>query len=427
MHKIWHILFLEERSSIGLSFFRIAVALTVGFHVIPSFFHLDDNYFSTALKTLNGNFFPFQTLDWVAKSPDALVVFFVVLFLISWFTFLIGLFSQVSCIVLTVSCYYFYALNSFPIGTLSWDILLVTLILMCLTGFHGDYFSADALRSKDIHAYDKRRPFFIQRLLQLQIASTFFYTALYKISSFGNWLVDNPIYYLMNYSPQGVTKNFLLKEWMASQPAFCYWIGILILSMELAMPFLLFNPKTRRTGIMMGIFFHLVLILTFDVPAIFFFLFPAQLLLFIHPQAIVNWINRKRAINQVSPRLKVIYDGHCQFCRRSVERLKVMDLFVKCDYIDYQSVNNLQELHPTLNKELASRQLHLVTVDGRIYGGFFAFRQMAWEMPMMFPLLALMYWPLASWIGSFLYRWIAKNRYLFNFQKTCIDKHCSSL
>jgi hypothetical protein len=59
------------------------------------------------------------------------------------------------------------------------------------------------------------------------------------------------------------------------------------------------------------------LILTLDVPAIFLFLFPAQMMLFIHPQKITDWIEGKRRINTQSPRLKVIYDGACGFCRSS--------------------------------------------------------------------------------------------------------------
>ncbi len=94
MNKIWNTLFLEERPSIGLSFFRIFAALTVGFHVIPSFFHLDDNYLSTAFKTFNTDFFPVPFIDLVQKSPDALVIFFVGAFVITWFCFLIGLFAQ---------------------------------------------------------------------------------------------------------------------------------------------------------------------------------------------------------------------------------------------------------------------------------------------------------------------------------------------
>ena len=172
MGKLWNRLFLEERPSIGLSFFRIAVAVTVGAHVIPSFFHLEDTFLHTAFKTFNPQFFPIGIIELVQKSPDSLVLGFVVLFCLSWFFFLIGLFSQISCIVMTLSCYYFYALNAFAIECLSWDILLVTLFVMCVTNYHGDYFSIDCLRRKDENAYQRRRPYFVQRLLQMQIAKS---------------------------------------------------------------------------------------------------------------------------------------------------------------------------------------------------------------------------------------------------------------
>jgi hypothetical protein len=325
--KFWNKLFLEERPSIGLSFFRIFVALTTGFHVIPLFVHMDDNYLSTAFKELNGNFFPGVVLDLVQKSPDLLICVMAGLFCLSFFFFLIGLFSQLSCILMTLGCYYFYALNSFQIGTLSWDILIVTLFLMCVTPYHGDYFSVDCLLRKDREPFRTRRPIFLQRLLQLQLASTFFYTALYKTTVQGNWLYDNPIYYLMNAPASGVVKHFLLRDWMAVQPAFCYAVGLLIVSIEFFMPVLLFWRQTRMSAIYGGIFFHIILILTLDVPAIFFFLFPAQFLLFVDPEILLAWIDKKRSYHQSALRPMLIYDGHCGFCLESVRMIKVLDLF----------------------------------------------------------------------------------------------------
>jgi len=179
MKKLWNRLFLVERPSISMGLFRIAVAATVGFHVLPSFFHLQDNFFATAFKTYNSSFFTIGFLELIQKSPDWIVVLFVWIFCVSLFFFLVGFLSQISCIIMTASCYYFYALNAFAIGTLSWDILIVTLFLMCLTNYHGDYFSVDCLLKGAEDAYKRRRPFFIQRLLQLQIAFTFFlYSAL---------------------------------------------------------------------------------------------------------------------------------------------------------------------------------------------------------------------------------------------------------
>lgn len=424
IRKVWNRLFLEERPSIGLAFFRIAVALTVGFHVIPSFVPLGDIYLSGALKSINPSFFTPAIIDLVQKSPNGLILFFVFAFCFFWFLFLIGLFTQASCIMLTLACYYFYALNSFHIGTLSWDILLVTMFLMCLTPYPGDYFSIDCLRNADVDAFRRRRPIFLQRLLQMQIASTFFYTALYKISAQGNWLTDNPIYYLMNYPPEGVTKFVIYKDFLAGQPGLCYFIGLFIVIMELALPFLLFWPKTRISAIYLGITFHIFLILTFDVPAIFFFLFPAQLLLFIHSGRIISWVEKKREYHREGRQSVLLYDGKCNFCMSNVRMVAIMDLLGKLKLVDFHQVEDLKSLHPDLTQELATSQMYLIEVSGELLGGFYAFRRLSLKLPMLYPMIFLFYFPGMGVVGPIAYRWIAKNRYLFHFNKVCANNSC---
>lgn len=421
---LWHRAFLEERPSIGLSFFRIAVALTVGFHVIPTLFNLPDNYYHTALKTLNTHFFTAGFLALVQKSPDSVVRVFVVLFYVFWFFFLIGLWSRASCIAMTLTCYYFYALNSFHVGTLSWDILLVTLFLMCLVPYHGDYFSMDALRRKDPQAYKRNRPFFIQRLLQVQIASTYFYTALYKVTAAGNWITGNPIYYLMNEPPAGVTKYFLLRDWFAAHPQACYITGITVVVVEFLMPFLLFVRRTRISAIYLGIFFHIVLLLTLDVPAIFFFLFPAQLLLFIHPDRIIRWVEQKRLVNASAVQGKLVYDGRCGFCQDSVRTLMVMDLFASLNFVDFHRVEHLELLHPQLTRQKCMSQIYLIEPDGELYGGFDVFRRLCFTLPMMYVLIPALYFPGMGVLGPWAYRWVARNRYLFHFNKQCRTNAC---
>ena len=424
MKNLWSKLFLDERPSIVLAFFRLAVALTVGSHVLPTFFPLKENYLLGALKVLNSNFFTVGVLELVQQSPDALVVGFVVVFCLSWFFFLIGYRTQLSCIVMTLSCYYFYALNAFAVGTLSWDILLVTLFLMCLTPYSGDYFSLDSVLRRDAGAFERRRPYFIQRLLQMQVAFTYFYTGLYKITADGNWLSGNPIYYLLLTPSAGVTKYFLLRDFFVSQPQLCYVLGVMIVVIELLMPFLLFNPSTRVTGIYLGFIFHLTLILTLDVPAIFFFLFPAQLLLFVFPDKVIGWIKERRAIFHLAPPTRVVFDGHCQFCSASVEMIKVMDLFGRLTFVDYQTVSDFSVLHRDLTKEKAHSQLYLIDSHGDLYGGFFAFRRMTLLLPMLYPAILLVYFPGASILGPLLYRWVAQNRYLFHLNKKCANNDC---
>ncbi len=425
MIKLWHRLFLEDRPSIGLSFFRIAAALTTILHVLPTLVHLDENYFPTAFKTYNVNFFTIGFLETVQKSPEWLIVTFVGIFVIFSFLFLIGLWSQVSCVLMVMSCYYFYALNSFHVGTLSWDILLVTLFLMCITDHHGDYFSVDALLRQDPESFKKKRPVFIQRLLQMQVGFTFFYTALYKVSASGNWLHDNPIYYLMNYPAAGVTKTFLLREFIIDKPQLCYLLGILILSVEFLFIFLLFWRKTRISAIYLGIFFHITLILTLDVPAIFFFLFPAQLLLFINSKDIVRWVENRRDVHAVSSRrIKLIYDGHCQLCLSSMRSLRVMDLFALLEMIDAQTLSDPALLHPQMTKEDLRSQICLIDSSGSLFKGFEVFRFLACRLPMMFPLIPAFYFPGMGVLGPIIYKLIAKNRYLLHWAVLCKDNSC---
>lgn len=283
IQKIWSRLFLQERPSWGLGWFRIAVAITVGTHVIPTLLPLEDNYLQAAFKEHNPVIFPAWVLAWAARSPDALVIAGAGLFYLFWALFFLGFMTQISCILMTLCCYYFYALNSLHIGTLSWDILLVTLFLMGLTGYPGDWFSLDAWIRDRKGIQPRSRPFFIQRLLQCQLSWTFFYTALVKLYP-GNWHSENVYYYLMNNPPEGVIKPFPLREWLAGSPEICRAIGNTVIGGEFFIALALWIPKLRLAAILLGFIFHGMLLITMHVPTIFFFLFPAQFLLFVPPE-----------------------------------------------------------------------------------------------------------------------------------------------
>ena len=73
MNKLWNQLFLQERSSISLSVFRMVVAFTVWSVVFPSIIHLEELYFQGAFREVNTSFFPIWFLELVQKSPNGLV------------------------------------------------------------------------------------------------------------------------------------------------------------------------------------------------------------------------------------------------------------------------------------------------------------------------------------------------------------------
>lgn len=422
--QLWHRTFLDRRPSTTLGLFRLAVAWTVGAHVIPSFFHMADNYLSTAFTTKNTYFFPDGVLRLVDASPDWMVWLWVAVFLASLATFALGWLSQLSAIVLTLACYYFYALNNYHIGTLSFDILMVTLVLMCVSGYHGDVLSLDSLRRGKVRSYKRLQPFFVQRLLQLQLALTFWYTALAKITSGGNWLTGNPYHALMNYPAIGVVRNFPLRDWLAQHPALCHSLGLVLLAFEFIIPVLWFIPRTRALGIVLGIAFQVMLWATLHVPTIFLFLFPAMMLLFIPPEHLVGWIEAHQAAHAAGGRAVLLYDGRCGFCRASVTQLRVLDLLGWIDPADMHGQPDLSKLHPALTMERCRSEMVLVEPNGRLSGGFDAFRRMSRHLPLLWPLLPFLYLPGAAWLGRKAYRWIAAHRYLLHRNPTCSTNQC---
>lgn len=411
MSRLWNRLFLEERPSISLGLFRMVVAFTVWSVVFPSIIHLKELYFPGAFQEINLGFFPIGFIEWVQKSPNAVITAVAAVFHIAAFTFFIGLFSQVSCILVTACCYYFYALNSYHVSTLSWDILLVTLVMMCVTGYHGDYFSVDCLLRKGDRPWERRRPFFIQRLLQIQLACTFFYTALYKTTAQGNWITDNPLYYVLNYPPAGVTKMFLLRDFISGRPELVYISGLAIVAVEYSMPVLLWWRKTRMSGIYLGIFFQTMLMLTLDVPATFFFMFPAMFLLFINPNDILQWIGKRQRINRSARRPLLLFDGSCGFCKWSVGILKKMDMFCVLEYKNFYDYIDLGAPLPAgLTTDDVLRRMYLVEDGSDAYGGYRVFRRICWHIPMMYVLIPVIFFPGMGIVGPILYDLVAKNR-----------------
>lgn len=407
---LWETWFLEERPSVSLSLFRFAAAWTVGLHIFPTLLHMGDNYLRTAFKEYNPSFFPIPVLIWVDHNPDWLVWAMAGLFTASWFSFLIGLRTRMSGILMMLGCYYFYARNSLHIGTLSYDILLPTLFLTLATAYPGDSFSVDSFLSGDPEPFRKKRPIFVQRLLQLQVAQTFFFTGLCKWSAGGNWLTDNPYYYLMNNPPTGVIKDFPFRSFLAVHPGLCYKIGLAVIGMEMSLWFWLFWRKTRPYAVAIGILFHFLLLFTMHVPTIFFFLFPPQLLLFIDPEKIVAWIDSRRGRWAIKGRDRLLYDGDCCFCVKAVARVQALDPTGRLEPVNFRAAD-LKALDPRLSSEVCEARIQLLERGGRLSEGFDAFRRLTLRLPLMWPAAPVMNLPGMRYVGIPLYDWIARIRF----------------
>ena len=78
------------------------------------------------------------------------------------------------------------------------------------------------------------------------------------------------------------------------------------------------------------------------------------------------------------------------------------------DYYAYLDSN--QPLPAGLSESDVSKQMYLVVSNEKTYGGYFVFRHICWHMPMMLPLIPVIFFPGMGILGPFAYGLVAKNR-----------------
>ncbi|MFO0803932.1 MAG: DUF393 domain-containing protein [Gemmataceae bacterium] len=108
----------------------------------------------------------------------------------------------------------------------------------------------------------------------------------------------------------------------------------------------------------------------------------------------------------------LLFDGECAFCRKGVAILKKLDWRHRVECRDARDVANLPPCAEPLVPAKLLDEMHLVTPDGRrSYAGYRAIRWLSWRLPLLWPLAPLMYLPGALWLGTRMYRWVARNRF----------------
>jgi len=107
----------------------------------------------------------------------------------------------------------------------------------------------------------------------------------------------------------------------------------------------------------------------------------------------------------------VLFDGQCPLCQRSVRSLKRLDWLGRLHFQDCREIANLPRTALPLDPNRLLEEMHLVTPNRkRVHPGFRAFRWMAWRIPATWWLAPLLYLPGMRWLGTRLYRWVARNR-----------------
>lgn len=109
------------------------------------------------------------------------------------------------------------------------------------------------------------------------------------------------------------------------------------------------------------------------------------------------------------PRLRVLYDGGCRLCVRSVKILHGLDYGGKLEYLDLEDEEQAARV-PGVTREQALAALHVVDADGELYRGFFAARRLVRSLPALWPLVPVLHAPLSKRLGPRVYDRVARRR-----------------
>jgi len=104
----------------------------------------------------------------------------------------------------------------------------------------------------------------------------------------------------------------------------------------------------------------------------------------------------------------VLYDGGCAFCLRTVAALQRADIGGRVAYQDLRSSPLLEQLD--IKRDAALTRMH-VSVDGRTFAGFAAFRAVLGHLGVVSLVAPLLYLPGVSAVGERVYTWIAERRH----------------
>ena len=175
---------------------------------------------------------------------------------------------------------------------------------------------------------------------------------------------------------------------------------------ELLFITVLFSRVGRRIMPALTIFMHIGIVFLQNI--VFFDL---MLLLLIFYD--FDWLRRRVGLRWRSRApMRVLYDGLCPLCARTIRVVRSMDLFGRVEVEDFRRLGP-EELSAKANGVAAAALEHemLVTVGRRSYSGFEAYRALAVALPALWPLAPWLFIPGVPALGRIVYRYVARRRF----------------
>jgi predicted DCC family thiol-disulfide oxidoreductase YuxK len=108
----------------------------------------------------------------------------------------------------------------------------------------------------------------------------------------------------------------------------------------------------------------------------------------------------------------VLFDGQCEFCRRSVALLRRLDWLRRFWYHDCRDPAGIPANTADLDPAKLTEQMHVLTPDrARALAGFRAVRYIAGRLPLFWVIWPFLSLPGMTRLGQRLYLWVARRRF----------------
>lgn len=206
--------------------------------------------------------------------------------------------------------------------------------------------------------------------------------------------------------------SFLLnQEWLVK------FLGYLVLVFETSFVFLFWFKKWRITLLILGVFFHLGILITYPIP--YFALTNIALYLLLIPvsfwRVIANELKFKKTI------YTFYYDAECPLCNKVIIIIDHFDIFdaitcqtVQDNYFNDAALKDFKEETLLIN-------IHGVNAKGKVSIGYWAYIELFKSLIYTYPLGLLGSLPGLSFVGQKVYSYVATNR----LTERCTVENCS--
>lgn len=400
--KLFHNLFNTKVDAIGLSIFRICFSIVLFCEISQL------NKFKSIIYDKE----PFQYIGEIDVT-----LLFKFWFIIIGLLFL-GLFTRIA----TIINYIFSVIIFSSASHFEYHVFYAYVGINFLFIFMpiSRVFSLDSLLQK-VKYTNIGRPFQVDRkilkinyivLVFVGIALVYFDSVFHKLSSkmwtdgLGVWLPSSLPMVTWNDTSFLLNNEFLIK-----------FLGYFVLVFETVFIFLFWFKKFRLPFAIIGIFFHLGIVIAYPIP--WFGLGVSAIYLLLVP--IHYWKKIANAIKLKNPIYKFYYDVECPLCNKVIVIIKHFDIFNAVQCVTVQGNYQNDEAIKNIDEETLLINIHGVTNSGKVSVGFWAYVQLFKSLIYTYPLGLLISIPGISHIGQSVYKFVAGNR----LTERCTAENCA--